>query len=314
MVEAKSLSMNYGTVRALIEASFVAPDNQVMGLLGPNGAGKTTSMKIITTQMVPSSGNATVAGLDVLENPIEVRKRVGYLPETAPLYNDMEVVEYLEFVGKGRGLDNHNLKIRLDWVVEATKLKHVFHRPIGELSRGYRQRVGLAQALIHDPDVLVLDEPTSGLDPLQIVGIRKLIKDLSATKTIIFSTHILQEVEAISDKIVIINEGRIIADGTPEELRLTSSNKVSFTIELKAAREMVEGAFNDSADSIEVNFTSSNNDFNKFVINGMDYVQTQMIISEKLKNEGWQVKEFSPVLPSLEDAFIKLTKERRSHE
>ncbi len=314
MVEAKSLCMNYGTVRALIEASFVAPDNQVMGLLGPNGAGKTTSMKIITTQMVPSSGSATVAGLDVLESPIEVRKKIGYLPETAPLYNDMEVADYLDFVGKGRGLENQNLKNRLDWVVEAAKLKHVYRRPIGVLSRGYRQRVGLAQALIHDPEVLVLDEPTSGLDPLQIVGIRQLIKDLSATKTIIFSTHILQEVEAISDKIVIINEGRIIADGTPEELRLTSADKVSFSIELKASRDTIEGAFADTADSMEVNFTGSSNDFCKFVINGSDYLQTQMMISEKLKNEGWQVKEFSPILPSLEDAFIELTKEGRTHE
>lgn len=314
MVEAKSLSMNYGTVRALIEASFVAPNNQVMGLLGPNGAGKTTCMKIITTQMVPSSGSATVAGLDVLTSPIEVRQKIGYLPETAPLYNDMEVAEYLEFVGKGRGLENNNLKNRLDWVVEAAKLKHVYRRPIGELSRGYRQRVGLAQALIHDPEVLVLDEPTSGLDPLQIVGIRQLIKDLSATKTIIFSTHILQEVEAISDKIVIINEGRIIADGSPEELRLTSADRASFTIDIKASRDTVEGAFADIADSAELNFTGAKDDFNKFTINGTDYVQTQMLISEKIKSEGWQVKEFSPVMPSLEDAFIELTKERRSHE
>jgi ABC-2 type transport system ATP-binding protein len=314
MVEAKSLSMNYGTTRALIEASFVAADNQVMGLLGPNGAGKTTCMKIITTQMVPTSGTATVANLDVLQSPIEVRKKVGYLPETAPLYNDMEVAEYLEFVGRGRGLENNNLSNRIDWVVEATKIKDVYRRPIGELSRGFRQRVGLAQALIHDPEVLILDEPTSGLDPLQIVGIRQLIKDLSATKTIIFSTHILQEVEAISDRIVIINEGRIIADGSPEELRLTSADKASFAIELKAGRNAVEEAFEELSDSIEINYAGGSDDFTKFVINGTDYIQTQMLISDRLKSEGWQVKEFSPKLPSLEDAFIELTKERRPHE
>jgi ABC-2 type transport system ATP-binding protein len=306
--------MNYGTTRALVEASFVAADNQVMGLLGPNGAGKTTCMKIITTQMVPTSGTASVAGLDILANPIGVRKKVGYLPETAPLYNDMEVADYLEFVGKGRGLENNNLKNRIDWVVDATKVKNVYRRPIGELSRGYRQRVGLAQALIHDPDVLILDEPTSGLDPLQIVSIRQLIKDLSATKTIIFSTHILQEVEAISDRIVIINEGRIIANGTPEELRLTSKDKASFTIELKAERETVENAFADSSATLELHYAGTKNDFNKFVVDGADYVQTQMTISEKLKSEGWQVGQFSPQLPSLEDAFIQLTKERRSHE
>jgi ABC-2 type transport system ATP-binding protein len=313
MVEAKSLCMNYGTTRALVEASFVAADNQVMGLLGPNGAGKTTCMKIITTQMVPTSGTASVAGLDILTNPIEVRRRVGYLPEAAPLYNDMEVAEYLEFVGKGRGLENNNLKHRIDWVVDATKIKNVYRRPINQLSRGYRQRVGLAQALIHDPDVLILDEPTSGLDPLQIVGIRQLIKDLSATKTIIFSTHILQEVEAISDRIVIINEGRIIADGTPEELRLTSKDKASFTIELKASREEVESAF-EGAPSLEIHYAGTKNDFNKFVVDGGNYTQTQLAISDKLKSEGWQVGQFAPKLPSLEDAFIELTKERRSHE
>jgi len=313
MVEAKSLSMNYGTTRALVEASFVAADRQVMGLLGPNGAGKTTCMKIITTQMVPSSGTASVAGLDVLANPIEVRKKVGYLPETAPVYNDMEVAEYLDFVGKGRGLESANLKSRIDWVVEATQLKRVFRRPVGELSRGFRQRVGLAQALIHDPDVLILDEPTSGLDPLQIVGIRQLIKDLSATKTIIFSTHILQEVEAISDRIVIINEGRIIANGTPEELRLTTAEKASFTIELKASRGVVESAFTNLSGTLDINYVGGH-DFSKFTIDGDDYIKTQMMISEKIKSEGWQVKEFSSNLPSLEDAFIELTKEGRSHE
>ncbi|MCP4583967.1 MAG: ATP-binding cassette domain-containing protein [candidate division Zixibacteria bacterium] len=314
MVEAKSLCMNYGTTRALVEASFVAADNQVMGLLGPNGAGKTTCMKIITTQMVPTSGTAEVAGLDVQASPIEVRKKVGYLPETAPLYNDMEVAEFLEFVGNGRGLTNNKLKSRIDWVVEACKVKGVYRRPIGELSRGYRQRVGLAQALIHDPEVLILDEPTSGLDPLQIVGIRQLIKDLSATKTIIFSTHILQEVEAISDKIVIINEGRIIADGTPDDLRLSTGETTGFTIELKASRDEIQGSFSDFGTSLELEFVGGDNDFNKFVISGADYTQTQMMISEKLKSEGWQVREFSPNVPNLEKAFIQLTKERRTHE
>ena len=147
MVEAKGLCMNYGTTRALIDASFIAADNQVMGLLGPNGAGKTTCMKIIATQMVPTSGTALVAGLDVLNDPIEVRRRVGYLPETAPLYADMEVAEYLDFVGRGRGLENSNLKNRIDWVVNACRVKDVYRKPVGDLSRGYRQRVGLAQAL-----------------------------------------------------------------------------------------------------------------------------------------------------------------------
>jgi ABC-2 type transport system ATP-binding protein len=267
-------------------------------------------MKIITTQMVPTSGTASVGRLDILENPIEVRKRVGYLPETAPLYADMEVADYLEFVGKGRGLENRNLKTRIEWVVGACKIKEVYRRPIGELSRGYRQRVGLAQALIHDPDVLILDEPTSGLDPLQIIGIRQLIKELSATKTIIFSTHILQEVEAISDQIVIINEGRIIAIGSPDELRLTTGTLPAFTLELKATREAVESSFSGDGSNLELDFVSDNNDYCKFVISGPDYHKTQLLISEKIKNEGWQINEFSPNIPSLEQTFIQLTKER----
>lgn len=309
MVEAKGLCMNYGTTRALVDASFVAASNQVMGLVGPNGAGKTTCMKIITTQMVPSAGTATVGGIDIFEDPIEVRKKVGYLPETAPLYNDMEVIEYLEFVGKARGLENNHLKSRIDWVVNACKVKEVYRRPIGELSRGYLQRVGLAQALIHDPEVLVMDELTSGLDPLQIIGIRKLIKELSSHKTIIFSTHILQEVEAISDRIVIINEGKIIADGTPDELRQMAGETSGYVLEIKANRQAVETSFRDFDGNFKLEYTGSDGEFNRFFIAGTDFEEAWKVISEKVKTEGWLVKEFSPSKSSLEQAFIQLTKE-----
>jgi ABC-2 type transport system ATP-binding protein len=312
MVEAKSLCMNYGTTRALVEASFVAPDNRVMGLLGPNGAGKTTCMKIITTQMVPTSGTATVGGLDILKDALEVRKKVGYLPETAPLYVDMEVAEFLEFVGRGRGLENGNLKNRIDWVVNACKVKDVYRRPVGELSRGYRQRVGLAQALIHDPEVLILDEPTSGLDPLQIISIRQLIKDLSANKTIIFSTHILQECEAISDKIVIINEGRIIADGTPDQLRNMASDEQGYFLEVKSPRAEVESALKSISDGVSASFVSGNNEFSRFFVAGQDPEKTWDKVSQKIKSSGWLVKEFTPSKPSLEQAFIQLTKESKS--
>jgi ABC-2 type transport system ATP-binding protein len=309
MVEAKGLYMNYGTTRALVDASFVAAPNQVMGLVGPNGAGKTTCMKIITTQLVPSAGTATVGGIDILQNPVEVRRKVGYLPETAPLYNDMEVIEYLEFVGKGRGLEDNHLKSRIDWVVNACKVKEVYRRPIGELSRGYLQRVGLAQALIHDPEVLVMDEPTSGLDPLQIISIRQLIRELSSHKTIIFSTHILQEVEAISDRIVIINEGKIIADGTPDELRQMTGETSGYILEIKADRQAVETSFNDSNRNFKLEYTGGDGEFNRFIITGSDFKEAWKVVSEKVKTEGWLVKEFSPSKPSLEQAFIQLTKE-----
>ncbi len=228
MVEAEGLCMSYGAVVALADASFKARKGEVLGLLGPNGAGKTTTMKILTTQIVPTAGQAKVAGYDIAKEPLEVRRRVGYLPETPPLYPEMEVAEYLDFVGKARGLDGQALKTRVDYVVNACALRGVYRSPVGTLSRGYGQRTGLAQALIHDPEVLILDEPTSGLDPIQIMGIRELIRSLAHDKTILFSTHILQEAQAISDRIVIITEGNIVADGTVEELeaRVSESPEV----------------------------------------------------------------------------------------
>jgi ABC-2 type transport system ATP-binding protein len=218
MIDVQSLTMRYGNFVALDNFSFQAQDKEILGLLGPNGAGKTTAMRILTTYLHPTSGTAKVEGLDILENSLEVRKRIGYLPETAPLYADMRVDDYLRFVGESRGLKDADLARRLKWVQEACGLEGTWKHTIFELSKGYRQRVGLAQALIHDPKVLILDEPTSGLDPLQIIGIRDLIKNLAKEKTIIFSTHILSEVEALADRIVIVNEGKKVAQGNLQEL------------------------------------------------------------------------------------------------
>ena len=226
MIEVKDLTMKYGPVTALDRVSFHANPSEVLGLLGPNGAGKTTAMRILTTYLYPSSGTAKVDGFDILEAPIEARKRIGYLPETVPLYADMRVDEYLAFVGKARELEGARLAERLEWVKQACHLKSVWKHLLSELSKGYGQRVGLAQALIHDPKVLILDEPTSGLDPIQIIQIRALIKSLAKEKTILFSTHILQEVEALADRIVIINEGKLVAQGTKQELAATVLNSV----------------------------------------------------------------------------------------
>lgn len=218
MIDVQSLVMKYGAFTALDRVTFRAETGEILGLLGPNGAGKTTVMRILTTYLYPFSGTAKIGGLDILENPIEVRRMTGYLPETAPLYQDMQVDEYLSFVGKSRGISGKQLAQRLEWIREFCELKFVWKHWINELSKGYRQRVGLAQALIHDPAILILDEPTSGLDPLQIIGIRKLIHDLAKKKTIIFSTHILNEVEVMADRIVILNEGHVVAQGTHAEL------------------------------------------------------------------------------------------------
>ncbi|MBU9888284.1 MAG: ABC transporter ATP-binding protein [Candidatus Omnitrophica bacterium] len=220
MIDVQFLTMHYGPVVALDRLSFQANPGEVLGLLGPNGAGKTTAMRILTTYLYPTSGTALVDGIDIRENPVEARKRTGYLPETVPLYGDMQVDEYLSFVGKARGLRGKRLAERMEWVKEACQLKKVWKHFLSELSKGFGQRTGLAQALIHDPKVLILDEPTSGLDPIQIIEIRALIKSLAKEKTVIFSTHILQEVEVLADRIVILNEGKRVAQGTKRELAL----------------------------------------------------------------------------------------------
>lgn len=228
--------MRYRAFVALNQISFRAESGQVLGLLGPNGAGKTTVMRILTTYLYPTAADVVrVDDVDALTNPIEARKCIGYLPETVPLYLDMTTEEYLHFVAGARGLNGALLQERLNWVKENCGLKLVWKHLLAELSKGYKQRVGLAQALIHDPKVLILDEPTSGLDPIQIVEIRSLIKMLVKNKTIIFSTHILQEIEALADKVVVINEGRIVANGTLSELaqqtQVSEQNKKAYDIE-----------------------------------------------------------------------------------
>lgn len=224
MIDVQALSMRYGKFKALENVSFQARSGEILGLLGPNGAGKTTLMRLLTTYLHPFSGTAKIEGIDLIENPLEARRRIGYLPETAPLYFDMRVDDYLNFVGEARGLDTVTLKNRLEWVRDVCHLKKYWKHFIAELSKGTKQRVGLAQALLHDPEVLILDEPTSGLDPIQILEIRSLIQSLANQKTIIFSTHILQEVEALASRVVLINQGSVVAQGTIQELGAGLSN------------------------------------------------------------------------------------------
>lgn len=212
MIEIRDVTIYYGNFKALDRVSFTARPGKVLGLLGPNGAGKSTVMKCITTQIVPREGTVMVQGVDALKRPVAARRHIGYLPETPPIYAEMEVSEYLDFAGAAHGLSGRRLKERKAWVVEACGLGPVYRKLLSSLSKGYCQRSGLAQCLIHDPDVIILDEPTSGLDPLQILEIRSLIRNLAMDRTIVFSTHILQEAAAISDRVVIIKDGKIVAD------------------------------------------------------------------------------------------------------
>lgn len=230
-IEVKNITKVYGEQKALDNVSFSIKSGEIIGFLGPNGAGKSTMMKIVTCYLPPSGGNAKVSGYDVEENSIEVRKRVGYLPEHNPLYLDMYVKEYLGFVAGMCKVPNK--KARVQEMIDKTGLGPEQHKLIGALSKGYRQRVGLAQAMIHDPEVLILDEPTSGLDPNQLVDIRALIKDLGKEKTVLFSTHIMQEVEAISDRVIIINKGKIVADSSTADLQGKTGGKQVFAIEVE---------------------------------------------------------------------------------
>lgn len=311
MIEAKQLTMIYGSTVAVKEASFKASRGEIVGLLGPNGAGKTTCMNILATQIVPTSGTATVGGYDIHQNPIEIRGLVGYLPEVNPLYGDMEVAEYLDFVGEGRNLGENGLKRRLDWVIQNCKIKEVYRRPIGELSRGFRQRVGLAQALIHDPQVLILDEPTSGLDPLQIIEIRNLIRELAKDKTIIFSTHIMQEASALSDRIVIINEGEIIADGTPEELQARVELSPMTILSVKAQRETVERGLENLSACKAFKLVNEENGLLTYRLEASTKEGLWEELAALIRDNRWVVKELRPQELSLEDTFIALTRVSR---
>jgi ABC-2 type transport system ATP-binding protein len=218
MINAKHLAKNFGPTMALKEITFEVAKGEVLGFLGPNGAGKTTTMRILTCYHPADTGTATIAGFDVFENPLEVRKLIGYLPENNPLYTDMGIVDYLQFIAQIRGIPSSKKQNQIQYVIELCGLQNELRKDIGQLSKGYKQRVGLAQALIHDPDILILDEPTIGLDPTQIIEIRELIKSIGKEKTIILSSHILPEVSATCDRIIIINQGEIVGSGKPEEM------------------------------------------------------------------------------------------------
>src|SRR6266550_3597705 len=237
MIKVEGLTKRYARTVAVDNISFEVEKGGIVGFLGPNGAGKTTTMRCLTCFMPPTSGSASVAGFDVLEQPLEVKKRIGYLPETPPLYPDMEVGEYLTFVGKLKGLVTSDVPKRVDEVCDRCAITDVKSKLIGKLSKGYRQRVGLAQAILHNPDVLILDEPTSGLDPKQIIETRELIRSLAGDHTIILSTHILPEVSQTCDRVVIINKGRVVAEDTPHNLtaRLRGSETLYIQVDTNGA-------------------------------------------------------------------------------
>lgn len=307
MIKADRLTMHYGPVVALKDVSFEVKRGEVVGLLGPNGAGKSTAMKILTTYLYPTHGTAKVGGFDVLENPLDVRKIIGYLPEILPLYMDMEVRDYLDFVARARGLSGANLKERTDVVLEECGLRTMYRRLIRELSKGFKQRTGLAQALIHDPDIIVLDEPTSGLDPHQIVEVRQLVRKLAESKTVILSTHILQEVEATADRIVIINQGRIVGEGSLDELRHRALDSERTSVSVAGVRADIERLLSGLGGAQQVEFVGEDDGCVSFLVMSKQGVPVWEEINRLAREKNWTMRELCAKPLSLEETFLTLT-------
>jgi len=307
MIKAEGLSMRYGPVVALNDVSFEVGQGEIVALLGPNGAGKSTTMKILTTYLHPTAGSAKINDFDVLENPIEARAQIGYLPETLPLYMDMEVRSYLTFVGKARGLRGAKLKERMDLVVQETGLEPMFRKLVRDLSKGYKQRTALAQALIHDPSVVILDEPTSGLDPHQIVEIRQLVRNLAKGKTVLLSTHILQEVEASADRVVIISQGRIVGNGTVEELRNRAKKHERVRIAVQGDAAAIQRELSGLSGATNVERKADRDGFAQFVVRAKPGAQLWQEVSALARSKNWALRELYDQPLSLEETFLTLT-------
>jgi len=304
MIEVRDVTKRYGDHTAIERVTFSVDKGEVLAFLGPNGAGKTTTMRILTCFMPATEGTAQVAGFDCFEQPQDVKRSIGYLPETPPVYQELTVTEYLTFVGRIKGLSSEKLKQGLERVLERLGLGDVRGRLIANLSRGYRQRVGLAQAMIHDPPVLILDEPTVGLDPKQIIEIRELIKSLAGSHTVILSTHILPEATAVCQRVVIINDGRIVAEDTPDRLsaRLRRSEKVSVTV--KNPRPGLAGEFRTLPGVARVLEQTDSGTFLLECELGRDLRDD---IARFVVNSGVGLLELKNVSMTLEDVFLRLT-------
>jgi len=312
MIKVEGLTKRYARTVAVDNISFEVEKGQIVGFLGPNGAGKTTTMRVLTCFLPPSEGKASVAGFDVLENPMEVKKRIGYLPETPPLYPEMEVVEYLNFVGKLKGIESKELRARVDEIMRRCAVFDVRNKLISKLSKGYRQRVGLAQALLHYPDVLILDEPTSGLDPKQIIETRELIHSLAGDHTIILSTHILSEVEHSCERVIIISQGKLVATDSVANLtnRLRGSEAVAVELEAEDGRPNpsdVQRRLEQVSGVSRVVMKDSRNGRLAFEVESLQGRQIRSDLARAVVNAGWNLNELRSVGLSLEDIFLQLT-------
>jgi gliding motility-associated transport system ATP-binding protein len=312
MIEVEQLSKTYGPIKAIEDVSFVVEKGEILGFLGPNGAGKSTTMRILTCFMPPTSGTARVAGYDIFKDSLQVRRRIGYVPENAPLYTDMPVVSFLKFAAEVKGLSRRDRLRQVSQVMDDCGIKEVQHRYIDKLSKGYRQRVALAQALLGNPDVLILDEPTIGLDPRQIIDIRQLIKGLAGQKTVILSTHILPEVSMTCQRVIIINRGRLVAVDTPENLttKLQTSSRLLVRVE-GPATDVVRALGAVSGVQTVKEDGSSPGQVVTCIIESKKDRDVRKDVAAAVVGQKWGLLELRPVDLTLEDVFVRLVTEEK---
>ena len=314
MIRVENLEKYYGDIHALKGIDFEIDDGEIVGFLGANGAGKSTTLKIMTGFLAPSAGNVFIDDLNIQDHSLDIREQIGYLPEMNPLYGEMRVYDYLEFTSQIRGLEAGEFKTALDRVVEQCGLHDVIHLPISACSKGYKQRVGLSAAILHDPRVLIFDEPVSGLDPNQIVEIRNLIRELGQQKMVIISSHILQEIEATVDRIVIIDHGEIVANGTSQELMAGFMGRTQLTLDVKYANEESLAALTNSVDEVEVTNIEVVDGRSILSIEYAREVDPREAIFDYAKTSGWAILEMRQNQVHLEDVFRGLTGEGGNDE
>ncbi len=309
MIDVKQVTRYFGQVAAVNDISFQVAKGEIIGFLGPNAAGKTTTMRVLTTYLPATSGTATIAGFDVHEQSMEVRKRIGYLPENPPLYQEMRVRDYLNFVAKIKGVESKKISTAIGEAMEKTAITDVKNRVIKHLSKGYKQRVGLAQAIVHNPDVLVLDEPTVGLDPKQIIEVRELIKGLAGDHTIILSTHILPEVSMTCERVVIIDKGKVVAEDTPENLTKNLSGSQQLTLSVGGpVKEIQENLLKiKGVESVTANENGNNKDSSTLIVESKGKEEIRPVIAKAIVDKGWSLYEMKSRDMSLEDVFLHLT-------
>jgi gliding motility-associated transport system ATP-binding protein len=312
MIEVEQLSKTYGPIKAIEDVSFVVEKGEILGFLGPNGAGKSTTMRILTCFMPPTSGTARIAGYDIFNDSLQVRRRLGYVPENAPLYTDMPVVSFLKFAAEVKGLSRRERLRQIGQVMDDCGIKDVQHRYIGKLSKGYRQRVALAQALLGNPDVLILDEPTIGLDPRQIIDIRQLIKGLAGQKTVILSTHILPEVSMTCQRVIIINRGRLVAVDTPENLttKLQTSSRLLVRVEGPATEVLRALAVVSGVQTVKEDGDGPGQVVTCIIESKKDR-DVRKDVAAAVVHQNWGLLELRPVDLTLEDVFVRLVTEEK---